>query len=314
MGFQTGPTFFPAHGKARRLDVALATKAAAAACASINAFHDTGCPGHSPLALELDLPVFSEKVPRIRKPAGLPESIPQQRDLAESILHRTALPDESDVNSIYQYFSQVAEEYLISAAGLSSKRYIGCGRIPKLVFEHRFSPQGPKGSGCENVALRRLKRLLRRLEHLQHYFSNNMASSYKSIRLWQCIASNQKILLTCSDLFTSDDFPSASMLASMIIDIQKSVTKMQNQEAQERVNIARKKFQQDWKTKPSNVYSKVDPVIHSPAVILQKPDGNLTGNFSDLESLLLNAWLPIFDKYSKQPEPSFRSTFQTQYP
>ena len=122
LGMHCGPTFYPTHGKARRLDVALGTKAVAAAFESLHALQDTGLPGHLPLALELNIPSFSEIVPRLRKPASLPESIPQKLDVAETILETIEPPNPSDVNSIYQHFSQVAEKYLLAASGLTSKK------------------------------------------------------------------------------------------------------------------------------------------------------------------------------------------------
>ena len=78
------------------LDVALATDAAASALISIRALPDSGFPGHLPLALNLDLPAFSEIVPRIRKPACLPESIPEQIELAESIVNKSTFPELLD--------------------------------------------------------------------------------------------------------------------------------------------------------------------------------------------------------------------------
>ena len=98
----------------------------------------------------------------------------------------------------------------------------------------------------------------------------------------------------------------------MTSDIRTAVSKIQVQETHKRVNNARQKFQNDWKCKPSNVYSKVDPQIWTPTVILEKPDGSLTGNFHEVEVLLRDAWLPIFDKYSTQSEPSW-TNFETRY-
>ena len=87
---------------------------------------------------------------------------------------------------------------------------------PHVVKEPRFSPQGPAGAGCENVALRRLKRLLRRLEQLQHYFNNSMASSFQTWKLWQSVLSSRPFLLKFSNLFDAVDLPSAPLLKSMI--------------------------------------------------------------------------------------------------
>jgi exonuclease III len=294
LGFNTGPTFFPTNGKARRLDVALATDAAASALISIRALPDSGFPGHLPLALNLDLPAFSEIVPRIRKPACLPESIPEQIELAESIVNKSTFPELLDSNSLYHYFSNVAEEFLIEASGLHSKRYVGRGRVPHVVKEPRFSPQGPAGAGCENVALRRLKRLLRRLEQLQHYFNNSMASSFQTWKLWQSVLSSRPFLLKFSNLFDAVDLPSAPLLKSMVEQVRKAVASMQAQETYKRITIAREKLQQDWKTKPSNVYSKVDPVLHAPTKILQTSEGKLTGNFKELESLFKECLVAYF--------------------
>ena len=181
-----------------------------------------------------------------------------------------------------------------------------------VVKEPRFSLQSPAGAGCENVALRRLKRLLRRLEQLQRHYNNSMASSFKTFKIWQSVVSSRPFLLKFSTLFDAVDLPSAPLLRSMIDQLQKALASVQAQETYKHVNIAREKLQQDWKSKPSNVYSKVDPVLYAPTRILQTSEGKLTGNFQEIETLSSNAWLPIFDKYSSQPEPNW-SNFEQRY-
>ena len=56
---------------------------------------------------------------------------------------------------------------LLQAADVTRQRFSGCGKVPALVLEPRFCPQGKNGEGCESAPLRRLKRLLRRLEQLR---------------------------------------------------------------------------------------------------------------------------------------------------
>ena len=311
-GSPIGAYFFPSHGKPRRIDVAFATKAAAATIASYSALEDSGLPGHLPIALQLDIPNFSELVPRIRKPARFPEVIPSQPELALQISTEIS----PQVNDVYTHFCRIAEQYLATASGFCSLKYKGRGRKPKIVLEPRFSPQSPAGHGCEGTMLRRLE-FLRRLEQLKHYCVKGCASSCKAVRLWDIVCKSEVLLNSHSISFPSLAFPSLDALSCMIDELQHVVQKTQAAETSAKVAAARTNFQQDWKEGPSVVYSRVDPQIHSAAYLLQDSDGRLTGNFCDLERLLRAAWLPFFDKYSSQSEPSrqdFVSRYQAYFP
>ena len=98
-------TFLPSHGKARRLDVVLATKSAASTLLHITSLQNSGLPGHFPVATHLNLPVLTEEVPRIRKPAAFPEVIQKDPALASEILKQVPCPptDSIDDVSIYIY-------------------------------------------------------------------------------------------------------------------------------------------------------------------------------------------------------------------
>jgi exonuclease III len=166
LGINVGPTFLPAHGQARRLDVVLATKSAASVLRHITSIQHSGLPGHLPVAAHFDLPALGELAPRIRKPAAFPEVIKKDPTLAKEILQQCPRPAQGTADDVYAHFSTVAE--MFKASDVSGKRHIGRGQVPKLVQELRFCPQAPNGSGCESTLLRRLKRLLKKFEHLVH--------------------------------------------------------------------------------------------------------------------------------------------------
>lgn len=107
-----------------------------------------------------------------------------------------------------------------------------------------------------------------------------------------------------------------AQLETWIANIREAVRKAQAAEVAHRVQVARDKLQQSWKDCPAVVYSKIDPQVISPIFVLQTNDGRFTGNSIEFAQILFNAWLPIFDKYSSQPEPSwdiFRRRFGTYF-
>eukprot|EP00435_Cladocopium_sp_Y103_P066508 s395_g28.t1 len=108
------------------------------------------------------------------------------------------------------------------------------------------------------------------------------------------------------------NFPSHVQLLTVTADIRKAVQTIQAAEVSRRVTIARRKFHNDWQASPATIFAKVSPNVVAPTYILQDQHGNLTGNFQELEQLLKEAWLRIFDKYSSSSEPSW-DAFQERY-
>jgi hypothetical protein len=251
LGASSGPTFFPSHGKPRRLDVIMATRSAAPAMFKTGNVEFSGLPGHLPLATELNLDVFSEIVPRIRKPAALPVDIPVNDTLARTNLDSAGKFSFASVNDAYDCFSSVAEKYLLSASGMQSQKITGRGKAPTLVHEPRFCPQSKDGLCCEGAPLRRLKRLLRRLEHLRHFVNAGQQQSWKATRLWDNVICNRRFLQNASNLFAEVEFPHLDRLTQMIKVAQDKVQKMQANETYCRVRIAQAKVRQNWKSAPS---------------------------------------------------------------
>ena len=152
-----------------------------------NNVESSGLPGHLPIAAEFRLTELNEMIPRIRKPASFPTNMPHQPKLAESILAKAGDLKFEDVNQAYNTFSRVAEEYLLQAADVTRQRFSGRGKVPTFVLEPRFCPQGKHGAGCESAPLRRLKRLLRRIEQLRQFCSQESLLSWRASRLWKNI-------------------------------------------------------------------------------------------------------------------------------
>eukprot|EP00973_Karenia_brevis_P086921 12054143-Karenia_brevis.AAC.1 len=41
--------------------------------------------------------------------------------------------------------------------------------------------------------------------------------------------------------------------------------------------------------------------------MLEKSDGQFTANVEEMDKLMRDAWLPVFQKFSKQPEPAWEA-------
>ena len=188
---------------------------------------------------------------------------------------------------------------------MNHKKHSGRGSTPKLKLEQRFCPQGKNGVGCESTFLRKAKRILRRLEQLQHLYNNQQACSWKANHLWEIVTSQFNFFSNLCQLCTTKERPSGAELDAWIGDVRETVRKAQAAEVAQRVQIARNKLQQNWQDAPAAVYSKIDPHMISPTVLLQTPDDRFTGNSVEFSELLFKAWLPIFGKFSSQPEPSW---------
>ena len=131
-------------------------------------------------------------------------------------------------------------------------------------------------------------------------------------RLWDNLTSNSELFRFHTSVTVSCEIPSSDQMISDLAVLRTDVRKLQAAEVSRRVTFARQKMHNDWQNNPAAIFAKVNPNIVAPTYILQDQTGNLTGNFRDLQRLLKDAWLPIFDKYSDCNEPSWEA-FQNRY-
>ena len=74
----------------------------------------------------------------------------------------------------------------------------------------------------------------------------------------------------------------------------------------ERVREWKAGMDKAWAENTNLVYRWLKQDYNPPLVMLSRPDGSLTGDLREMDSLLQGAWFPIMCKYVDQSEPSNR--------
>lgn len=244
LGSDLGPTFLPSHGKPRRLDAILSTKAATSTVQGIHLLDSTGLPGHFPVSMNVNISPFTDHILRIRRPAMFPQHIAFNEACLQHVLEKFPEPTDSTVDSLYNHFSKCAELYLSLASGFTTGKYLGRGQVPKLVKEQRFCPQAPQGRGCESVPVRRAKRILRRCEQLQYYLSHQDLCQVP--QLWKRISSQSHFLFnfTSISLVSYTLVPELGELADIIQILRNAIDAAQKATVSKIVQAAGEKIQQ----------------------------------------------------------------------
>ena len=225
-----------------------------------------------------------------------------------------------NVDALWHLCSSMAEQYLQSRS--KGHRYLpahdrGRGSVRFETVQASVEVREDDGAeGPETMRVTRMKTLLRRVEEMCRKISLRGERQVKQEPSAALLHGNiEKDLaalfpaLRCPALGNGLAFDTfCSVLKSMVADEQRRVL-------EERQSKWRETTKCSWQGDRKQVYALVKDDPPANVCVLQKEDGTYTAEASQVDKVLLQEWLPIFQRYSphtNQEQPDWH-TFQQRF-
>ena len=237
--------------------------------------------------------------------------------MAETSTRWSSAVARKSVEVLWKLWCFDAESYLCRRACLAGlnvdeKQCRGRGQ-PHFVKQRVGMPCD--GDGCARSAkASKLGKLKRRLVDLLrqvvvHVGSGTVSTSaYMTQCLWDKCRRIGAYLVPdarCDGIWRSVGSPCVADLHALIACVASYIQKQQLAERTERQRIWKEKLVSDWNEGGAQVYRWCKGEENEPAHMISRPDGSLTCDAGEMDTLVLDAWLPIFQMYKDKPIPSW---------
>ena len=117
--------------------------------------------------------------------------------------------------------------------------------------------------------------------------------------------------------FAQEAVPPLSALQQLTKELRGIIQSEQSEDRSRRVETWRSHLQDDWSKTRSGVFAWCKGKSEHKPMLLKTAEGGLTGNVEEMDRLLHEAWMPIFQMYAGSDEPAwepFASRFQRHFP
>ena len=209
-----------------------------------------------------------------------------------------------------------AEAYLCNraiAAGLNVDRKRCLGRGRAHFIKRRMGMPLDEGKCARSAKTSKMGKLKRRLADLHRQAVSHAAgarlgaSSFAMQHLWdKCrkaganLVSNAK----CDPLWHGVGVPCCSALHDLLDCVGASIQQQQLEARAGRLRSWKEKLASNWEQGGSAVYHWCKGECHERAEMISRADGSLTCDPDEMDSLVRDAWLPIFQMYRHGSAPS----------
>ena len=332
-GSEPDPTCFVcAASEGTQIDGILANTTARGLLGEAGLVLDSVLPTHCPVAVELRLGDCSRQVLCVSQPKRIPLTFGDPDPDAEAcvadrvcrqVLHKsfnawaTALAAKC-VEQLWVLWCSDAETYLCNRARLAGcevdeKRCRGRGQV-RFVKRRIGMPLDAEG-GARSVKASKLGKLKRQLVDLLRQvaayirFGTYGAPAYVLQHLWdKCRRVGAYLVpeVSCASIWQCVSVPCSEDL-NLLINCVTSVIQSQQAAARaERMRVWKDKFVANWQDGGSRVYRWCKGEENERADMISRPDGSLTCDSDEMDRLVRDAWLPIFQMYKHQAKPSWK--------
>ena len=323
------PTCFPRNTSVgTRIDHLFANVLASTLVTQSRQMKESALPTHVPLQCEINLNLVSQQGFRFRTPRMLPldwgepdeeqETVAAEAAMGPILAASQAMWDMQlhygDLDGAYELLSAAAEQYSGIRAGVPLQRSM-CGRGKGVLQKHTTSTQTSDDFGAVTSKLQRTQQLLRRCEELHrklHLRGQEEMQSQEAANLWSNIREDVVSLLPEAMDALQLSMPSLQVLGEMCVKCRNRASQMQDENRTQRAKDWQHWTRQEWSHNKGHIFSMCKDEESKPLAVLQRPDGTLTGEASEMDQLLRQYWLDIFQLYTCLPCPSWES-FRAKY-
>ena len=330
-----------AEGDGRRIDGALADARTASTLSSVRVREDVRLPGHKAVEFVFDLEKASQSVVKMRKmPEFRPSVFPADKAerLAESwvsqhlgaweALGLAGEPTQATLDQAWALWTWIAEETCLALAHppagekeghklpLAPRKWErGRGTDRTLVRTALCPAKSTKEGASVSPFSLCLTAALGCLRHLRHWASQGgrpaalprlVLQNWEALRRRIARLNRMALPVLWTELPLPPEAPrlDTASLETMARDLDRLGDRWVRHAEAERVREWRAKMDRAWTEDSSLVYRWLKQDYSPPLVMLSRPDGSLTADLSEMDTLLHDAWFPIMRKYVGVPEPS----------
>lgn len=223
---------------------------------------------------------------------------------------------------MWRIWCQASEEYLCtraSLAGNSLNEHLCRGRgVVKFVKRVIGGAQNGVGA-ANNYKACKLGKLKRRLVDL---LTQKLRGRSKEVhqQLWDKCRRAGKVLVPrtcCSHVWRCVVTPCAEDIKQVIHYTSQTTSDLATAARKEREKSWKERFVADWAHGGSSCFAWCKGESQEKADMISRPDGTLTCESEEMDALVRDAWLPIFQMYKTSPAPSwnnFENRFGQHFP
>ena len=250
-----------------------------------------------------------------------PDPEPEGEALAiEHALQQAVCPEQdwqnllnsNDVDQVFQRLSSDSEQYLaVRAHGIPflSPSQKGRGEHPKLVSFKATSKHQDVSHGAVEVRSVRLQKLTRRCEELvrkltRRHFLAPIPAEWRG--MWDTCCRDGSVLMPSWVIWQHRDLPDLPALQRLSAALRETVVQELQGRTQQRHASWTQWFEEDWNDRRKGTYAYIRGDDKHAAPPIQRDDGTFTGNLQEADSLVREAWLPIFCLYAVDEPPSIQ--------
>ena len=335
-GVEPQATYHGPRGASSRIDLCLINQAAAERVEHFEVLNDELCPipNHRLQKVTFRTGGAKQRALRTRKLPSLPTRDPLSAEdhqaLLESVLadraglYWEALANE-DLEDAWARWSALAEDFLLQAAAIgsgdsswatdSAHRGRGLCTHPTMKEVSRPRKYATSGDLMPPVQTGVLKCLRLSSESVALYRLPPSPGRVDQIdQLWaKCKAEGLKLYRTDLAHFWTNEVANMEVAISLKVRLTRLASALATQARRKRLAANDKQRKEELKESPSNAYKTLKADATPPLSILRRPDGTYTGNVREMDSILREAWAPIFQKHPSLEEAPSIAPFMAQY-
>ena len=184
----------------------------------------------------------------------------------------------------------------------------------RLVERSTMPASSSQEAGAETTKLQSLRSFCKRVDELTRKFDlrgrEQVAQESDAQQLWEKIAKESSKHLRCQQGL---DMPTMDSLRHIREEAKEALRDEVCAIVKDRQSAWKDWTGIQWNTNQRAIHDLVRESENGSLCVMARPDGSLTGHLNEIDSLLRQHWLPIFQKYDTiNPEPSW-DAFRQEY-
>eukprot|EP00665_Eupelagonemidae_sp_cell47_P008443 gene8443-2313_t len=236
------------------------------------------------------------------------------------------------VEALWTAFNTIAEDYMCRRAGDTmppgtAQRHTGRAKQHEPRKMHIAPPQRSRDDGAQTTYQRRLLNTLGRTQKLHQLLANHAQSGQPGALphllhvLWKRIHRSLSAeplchLIALDAARAAQGIPTRLLLATVADTLTARYDAVTASLRTKRIHDWKERMKDaalNHRTSTAPLFAWCNNKPSAKVTSLVRDDGTVTANISEMDRILRDAWLPIFDRYANSPEPDwppFRDRFR----